>query len=462
MQETFHQYHLITELANKYSHSTYLASPTNPKKGHGEHESQMVLTLFTSSLFRSPHEHENLLKKIQCIQDIEHPHVASILDMGIEQEQPFVVREYWLNGSLRSRMKQIAPDHLELADALTITLQVGQALVYAHERNIVHGNIKPENILFDANGQAILADFSLVGSKDALIRDQISQEYAFCYLAPEQFAGVCDSRSDQYALGCLAYELITGHVPFASQGLTSMMGLPSNAQPVLLSERVADLPPLLEMAVLKTLARDPSERFFDFSVFLEAIESVLSLPPAFSLSRSPSSEKKRTISHGAPITIIEIHKDSTRRPATRALALSGLKKRTHRRGSVTVPAKHRVLELGLLLSVIMAAICSALWLSGIFMPNTTTASLRIRKNGIQEIATQTMNVPTIQPSVQVMNTPAVQFFSPISASAAISASTSTSIPAKNYNDWNSSNTSSSAQWHSQGRTGSFPQRGWAH
>jgi serine/threonine protein kinase len=76
----------------------------------------------------------------------------SILDMGIEEEQPFVVREYLSNESLRSRLKRVSPRRLKLGDALTIILQVGGALAYAHEYNVVHGNIKPENILFDENG----------------------------------------------------------------------------------------------------------------------------------------------------------------------------------------------------------------------------------------------------------------------------------------------------------------------
>ena len=65
-------------------------------------------------------------------------------------------------------------------------LQVGEALAYAHTHNISHGNVKPKNILFDAHGQALLTDFTLVSSADAMLRDQISEEYAFCYMAPEQ------------------------------------------------------------------------------------------------------------------------------------------------------------------------------------------------------------------------------------------------------------------------------------
>ncbi len=256
----------------------------------------MVLTVFASSLFSFPHEREKLLQKAQRIKELQHSHLLPIMDIGIAEEQPFVMRGYLPNGSLRSHLKKLSPRGLELGEALSIVAQVGEALLYAHEHNIVHGQVKPENILLDANGQAILTDFSLVDRKDAIIRDQASEEYAFCYMAPEQFAGVCDSRSDQYALGCLAYELITGQVPFASQSLTSMMGRQSNAVPAPLSERVAGLPPALEIAVLKTLAQDPEERFFDFSLFLEVIQSVLSPPPAFPLLRPTYASKNRAAS----------------------------------------------------------------------------------------------------------------------------------------------------------------------
>jgi len=295
MPEKFHQYDLTETLSKKYSHATYLASPTNPQRGYGEPERQVVLTVFASSLFRFPHERESLLQKAQRIKQLRHPHLIPILDIGVEEEQPFIVRKYLPNSSLRSHLKQLFPHGLELRDALTIVSQVGEALAYAHEHSIVHGNIKAENILFDGNGHAVLADFNLVSRKDAVIRDQTSEEYAFCYLAPEQFAGTCDARSDQYALGCLTYELITGRVPFAAQSLASMMGQPNNALPAPLSESVADLPPSLEAAVLKTLAKDPDERFFDFSLFLEVIKSVLSPPPAFPLAHSTPSRKNRTI-----------------------------------------------------------------------------------------------------------------------------------------------------------------------
>lgn len=293
MEKTFRDYRLIKQLASKHSHTTYLVTTVK------EPNRQLILIVFASWLFHFAHESENLLQKAQCIKELQHPHVAPTLDMGIEEEQPFVVREYLPNGSLRNYIKQTAANRLELADALTIVSQIGEALAYVHERNTVHSNIKPENILFDANGQAVLTDFYLVTKKDTLIRDQTSEEYAFCYLAPEQFANVSDAKSDQYALGCLTYELITGRVPFAAQTLASIMGHQNYTLPAPLSESGVDLPAPLEAAILKTLAKDPAERFFDFSLFLEVIKSTLSPPPNSPPLHSTHVRKNRTPTHSA-------------------------------------------------------------------------------------------------------------------------------------------------------------------
>jgi serine/threonine protein kinase len=116
---------------------------------------------FASSLFSFPHERENLLQRAQRIKDCQHPHLVRILDMGIEEEQAFVVQQYLPNESLRSHLKKLSPHGLELRDALTLISQVGEALAYAHQHHIVHGKIKPENILFESNGQAVLTDFKL-------------------------------------------------------------------------------------------------------------------------------------------------------------------------------------------------------------------------------------------------------------------------------------------------------------
>jgi len=118
----------------------------------------------------------------------------------------------------------------------------------------------------------------------------------------------------------LTYELIAGRVPFAAQSLASMMGHQSSSVLVPLSEGVADLPPSLEAAVLKTLAKDPDERFFDFSLFLEIIRSILSPPPVFPLARSARSCENGTISRLTQAAEVESLLSPIRRRATKGTA----------------------------------------------------------------------------------------------------------------------------------------------
>jgi serine/threonine protein kinase len=310
MQKKFRQYNLTKKLAKKYSHSTYLASPSN------EPERQVILTVFTSSRLALPHECENLLQKAQCIKELQHPHLVSIVDMGIEQGQPFVVRDYLPKGSLRNRLELLSPQSLELSEALSLVLQVGQALAAAHEHGIFHGNIKPENILFDIHDQVVLADFALVSDMGVIIRDHIAEEYAFCYMAPEQFVGTCDAQSDQYGLGCLAYELITGQEPFGAKNFSlasrknssfaSIKEYHSNALPAPVFEDALDLPPSLKVAVLKALAKDPAKRFFDFSLFLEVIQAVVPPSPVFAFARSAQIHENRTPSRSESLSTSQL------------------------------------------------------------------------------------------------------------------------------------------------------------
>ena len=121
MQKKFRQYRLLMELSSKYTHVAYLASMIE------DSEHQVVLVVFSSSLFSFPYDHENLLRKAQHIKNLRNQYFVPILDMGIEEGQPFVVYEYLPNGSLRSRLQNISPGRLELQEALTIVLQVGEA-----------------------------------------------------------------------------------------------------------------------------------------------------------------------------------------------------------------------------------------------------------------------------------------------------------------------------------------------
>ncbi len=295
MLDQFHHYKIIKAFAKKYSHSTYLAAPLD------DPERRVVLIVFSSSLFLSSHEREIVLEKARSLKALQHPHLVPLLDLGIVDGQPFVVREYVPSWSLRSYLKQLAPKRFPLQDALTLLLQVGEALVSAHSHQIFHGNLKPENILLDAQGRALLTDFALLERGAVMVRDQTTEEYAFCYLAPEQLVSAWDAYADQYAMGCLSYELITGRVPFATESFTSLVREHFySIQPAPLSEKVPDLPPSLEAAVFKALAKNPRDRFEDLSLFLEVMRAAVPSPPAFPFLRPGTAEKQKPSSVLAP------------------------------------------------------------------------------------------------------------------------------------------------------------------
>jgi len=278
MQQRFHHYYLTEPLASKRLRSVYLAhhiSDTSQK---------VVVKVFDTTCLNFNPESESLLQKVEWIKQFKHAHIVPVLDVGIEQEQPYVVSTYLSSGSLRHRLDHLPSQSLDLEEALPIIFQVGRALRYAHQHNILHGNIKPENIFFNEQGEALLADFCIADFIDVAKLDYKSDPHTTCYMAPEQFSGTISEKSDQYALACLAYELITGRAPFSAQGFSSMWTKQNTQRAILLSDLVPDLPEQAEEVVLKAMAKDPSERYANISIFIRALEALSLLPTSVSAS----------------------------------------------------------------------------------------------------------------------------------------------------------------------------------
>ncbi len=160
----------------------------------------------------SDEEKERFLQEAHFLEKLKHPHILPIIDAGIQDGLPYLITEYAPGGSLKDRLRNLSANLLPWEEAMTVILQIGKALYYAHQQNVVHRDLKPDNILFNAQGEALLADF---GIAMALERTKLTDIIGSPpYMAPEQFTGTVSKKSDQYALGCIAYELITGHRPF--------------------------------------------------------------------------------------------------------------------------------------------------------------------------------------------------------------------------------------------------------
>ena len=214
-----------------------------------------------------PTEREQFAQEAQILAMLEHPHILSLLDFGFIERQPYLIARYAAGGSLRDLLRRQAP--LPSEKVMSILTQVGQALHYAHQRQVIHRDLKPENILFNAQGDALLADFGIATVlTTASVQHLTIVSGTPSYMAPEQFQGVISKEGDQYALGCIAYELVTGHRPFSAPDFISLGFKHLSEQPISPRQYTPLVPAVVEAAILKAMAKQRNDRYTTISDFL--------------------------------------------------------------------------------------------------------------------------------------------------------------------------------------------------
>lgn len=226
----------------------------------------------------SQEEREGFLQEAQWLEKLKHPHILPLYDVGIHEGIPYLIAEYAQNGSLRDRLRRAGLQPLPVNEALTILSQVGQALQHAHQQNVIHRDLKPENILFNARGDALLADFgiSTVLTTSSIKQTQVSGTPS--YMAPEQFRGIVSRESDQYSLGCIAYELFTGQRPFGASDFIAMGFKHTTENPPEPSEVNPQLPGQIGQVILKAMAKERSARYTDITAFITALNDAVNFP----------------------------------------------------------------------------------------------------------------------------------------------------------------------------------------
>jgi len=264
-------YRIVAEHINGAFGSVYRCEDTTRQ------DAIVVVKLLQNAHLSSQRERDSFLQEAQRLTQLQHPAILPILDVGIEQDFPYFVMEYAPRGSLQERMAQLAPQLLPIKESLTILRQIGSALQYAHQQNFIHRDLKPSNVLFQANGTALLADFGNTTVLATSVKyGPISNTPS--YMAPEQFRGVASKEGDQYALGCIAYELFTGRLPFNAPDFFALGQLHMEEVPVPPTYLNPLLPFAIEQAILKTLAKQRSDRYADVATFLAALGIPLSMP----------------------------------------------------------------------------------------------------------------------------------------------------------------------------------------
>ena len=215
-------------------------------------------------------ERQNFLDEARIVAHLMHPHIVRVFDFGVEGNTPFLVMEYAPNGTLRQRYPK--GTRLPLDAIVSYVNQVASALQYAHDRKLIHRDVKPENMLLGSNNEILLSDFGLVlAVQSARLENTQDAIGTLAYMAPEQLQGKPRPATDQYALGVIVYEWLSGERPF--QGYFSEVASQHMiATPPPLREKVPAISPEIEQVIQTALAKDPAQRFPSVQMFASAFE----------------------------------------------------------------------------------------------------------------------------------------------------------------------------------------------
>jgi len=213
---------------------------------------------------------ESFLSEARTVARLVHPHIVRVLDFGVEGSTPFLVMDYAPNGTVRQRHPK--GTQLSLDTIMQYVRQIAAALQYAHDHKLIHRDVKPENLLLSSNNDILLSDFglALVASSS---RSQAIQETVgtVAYMAPEQLQGKPRPATDQYAVGVIVYEWLSGTHPFQGS-LTEVASQHLLVTPAPLHEKVPGISPAIEQVVMKALEKDPHQRFATMQAFATALE----------------------------------------------------------------------------------------------------------------------------------------------------------------------------------------------
>jgi serine/threonine-protein kinase PpkA len=243
-------------------------------------ERKVALKVMAAALAADPSFCERFLREGKTLARLSHPHTVTIHDIGNVGELYYMAMEYLPNGTLKERIAAgMTPEQ-----GVTLIRQIASALGYAHAQGLVHRDVKPANILFRADGTAVLSDFGIAKSLDD--RTQFTQAgFAVgtpSYMSPEQARGQeIDGRADLYALGVVLYEILVGELPYnGTDALSTALAH--------LTEPLPELPVhhgRYQAVLRKLLAKDPADRFPDAAALLLALDQLPADSPEATLVR---------------------------------------------------------------------------------------------------------------------------------------------------------------------------------
>jgi serine/threonine-protein kinase len=264
-------YELDTEIGRGGMGIVYRAKDRRLKR-------QVAIKLLPPELaFRSEIK-SRFLREAETAAQLSHPNIVPIYTVDEQEQLVFFVMAYVSGDNLAKRLHERGV--LTIDETRKVLREVADALAYAHDRGVVHRDIKPDNILLDAvTGRPMVTDFGIARAMDSSGDSRLTATGMAigtpAYMSPEQAAGEreIDGRSDLYSLGILGYQMLTGEPPFTAGSTPAMLVKHISERPVPVEQRRADVPTDLARSVMMLLEKDPAHRFPTASALVAALDT---------------------------------------------------------------------------------------------------------------------------------------------------------------------------------------------
>jgi eukaryotic-like serine/threonine-protein kinase len=218
---------------------------------------------------------ERFRREARSVAQLSHPNIVTVIERGEDSGRQYIVFEYVQGENLKQLLERTGP--MSAYEALGMALQMARALSFAHGRGLIHRDVKPQNVLLNAEGQAKMTDFGIARSVDVqgvTITGTVLGTSE--YIAPEQARGQqVDAQTDVYSLGVVLYELLTGSVPYDGDNFVTVALRHVNEPVPSLLEQRPDAPPRLALAVERAMAKSPDERYESMDELVEELEDCL-------------------------------------------------------------------------------------------------------------------------------------------------------------------------------------------
>jgi eukaryotic-like serine/threonine-protein kinase len=243
-------------------------------------ERWVAIKLMHRDISSDPDQLERFRREARAVAQLNHPHVVTVIDAGEDEGAPFIVFEYVEGETLKDRIKR--QGRLPVSEAVAYAIEIGRALECAHQHRLVHRDVKPQNVLIDADGRAKVTDFGIARSLEAHGLTATGRVLGTTdYVSPEQALGhEVTPQSDIYSLGVVLFEMLTGEPPFRAESQVAV-AMKHVREPLPDAQRLRpEISAALAAVVERATAKETAHRYEEVGEMVHDLEEVLAIEAA--------------------------------------------------------------------------------------------------------------------------------------------------------------------------------------